>query len=177
MALPSQQELLDLLSYCPITGLLHWRRRPLSAFPSERIANSWNSRYAFTRAFTAIDRKGYNVGAINNVNYRASRVIYKMVHGIEPDQVDHEDGNTLNNRSSNLRNVTGQMNQKNMKTPVTNTSGHIGVCWDKARNKWESKIKCGGKTIHLGRFINFDDAVAARKAAEKQYNFHPNHGR
>lgn len=177
MALPSQQELLDLLSYCPLTGLLHWRRRPVESFSSLRIANSWNSRYAFQKAFTAVDKKGYSIGAINGINYRAARVIYKMVHGYEPDQVDHEDGNTQNNRVWNLRDVPGKVNQKNMKTPVTNTSGHIGVIWDKSKSKWQARIKVDGKTIHLGRFIDFDDAVTARKAAEKQYNFHPNHGR
>lgn len=149
----------------------------MESFDSLRVANWWNSRYAFQQAFTAIDRKGYNVGAINGTNYRASRVIYKMVHGFEPDQVDHEDGNTLNNRSWNLRNVTGAVNQKNMKTPSNNTSGHIGVVWDSDKNRWAARIKVDGKNKYLGRFVNFDDAVAARKAAEKQYNFHPNHGR
>ena len=177
MSLPSQQELLALLSYCPITGMLHWRRRPVTAFSSLRVANWWNSRYAFKEAFTATDKKGYRVGAIDDVNYRASRVIYKMVHGVDPDQVDHEDGNTLNNRIHNLRDVSGSVNQKNMKTPSNNTSGHIGVCWDKKRNKWEAKIKSNGKTIHLGRFTDMADAIAARKAAEVTHNFHPNHGR
>jgi len=34
-----------------------------------------------------------------------------------------------------------------------------------------------GKTIHLGRFDKFEDAVAARKAADIKYGFHPNHGK
>lgn len=177
MTLPDQQTLLSLLSYCPISGLLHWRRRPVESFKSLRVANWWNARYAFKQAFTAVDRKGYNIGAIGDINYRTSRVIYKMVHGIEPDQVDHEDGNTLNNRISNLRNVTGQVNQQNMKKPINNTSGVVGVIWNAGKNAWDARIGVKGKHVNLGRFKTFNEAVAKRKQAEIDYGFHPNHGR
>lgn len=175
--LPDQQTLLSLLSYDSQTGLLFWKEREVSQFQTVRAASTWNARYAGAEAFTAVDRKGYRVGAILGTNYRASRVIFKMLYDIDANQVDHEDGNRQNNRKDNLRNVTGQQNQRNMKKPVTNTSGHIGVSWDAPRNKWQAKIKVDGKTVHLGRFSDIDDAVAARKTAEQKYNFHPNHGR
>ena len=95
--LPPQMTLQALLDYDPVTGLLRWKQRPRSMFNCDRLFNSWNTRYANRIAFTAVDRKGYNVGAILGVNYRASRVIFKLITNIEPNQVDHEDGNTLNN--------------------------------------------------------------------------------
>lgn len=40
----------------------------------------------------------------------------------------------------------------------------------------EATIKVDGRQIHIGYFASFESAVAARKAAEKQYCFHDNHG-
>lgn len=73
--LPTQVELKALLDYDPNTGILIWKYRPRNLFKSNRAYSTWNSRYAGKQAFTAIDKKGYNTGAINNVNYRAPRVI------------------------------------------------------------------------------------------------------
>lgn len=175
--LPPQTTLQALLDYDPVTGLLRWKQRPRSMFNCDRLFNSWNTRYANQIAFTAVDRKGYNVGAILGVNYRASRVIFKLITNIEPNQVDHEDGSTLNNSWVNLRNVTGQQNQMNMKRGSNNTSGTTGVSWNTAKNKWDAVIRHKRKVIRLGRFVDKQDAIDARKAAEKQYGYHPNHGR
>ena len=177
MPLPTQSELQALLSYDPQTGTLVWRKRPRHLFQDERSFKTWNARYANKLAFTSIDRKGYFVGAVNNVNYRAARVIYKLVQGVDANQIDHVDGNRLNNRIENLRNVTGQQNQQNMKRCSRNKSGVTGVSWNKAKNRWDAKITHNRKTTLIGRFINLDDAVAARKQEEIALGFHPNHGR
>jgi hypothetical protein len=51
----------------------------------------------------------------------------------------------------------------------SNKSGVVGVNWDKSRYKWQASLRFKGKKYNLGRFAKFDDAVAARKAAEKIY--------
>lgn len=175
--LPSQSELQQLLDYDPLTGTLTWKSRPCSLFSDLRACSTWNSRYAGKAAFTATTAKGYRVGSINGKLYRASRVIYKMMTGIDPDQVDHEDGDNQNNRWANLREVTGQQNQMNMKRASNNKSGTTGVSWNSSKNKWEAKIKVNQKTIHLGRFDDLQHAITARKAGEVKHGFHPNHGR
>lgn len=48
-----------------------------------------------------------------------------------------------------------------------NKSGFRGVCWDKSREQWVAQIAFQGKNYHLGRYYNIEDAVAARKEAEK----------
>ena len=174
--LPSQQELHALLDYDPLTGVLTWKSRPPSMFMSQRACSTWNSRYAGKRAFTAQDRKGYFVGAIHASNYRASRVIWKWMTGLDADEVDHKDGDNQNNRLNNLRDVTGQVNHKNMKTPVTNKSGHIGVFWREDKQRWIAYIGSRPRII-LGHFTNLADAIAARKQAEIDNDYHPNHGR
>jgi hypothetical protein len=175
--LPSQNELNNLLAYDQFTGKLHWRSRRLSAFPNARACSTWNSRYAGKEAFTATTAKGYYIGGINGKLYRKNRVIYKMMTGIDAIQVDHEDGNNQNDCWNNLRDVTGQQNQMNMKRASNNTSGTTGVSWNSSKKKWEAKIKVNQQTIHLGRFDDIQDAIAARKAAEAKHGFHPNHGR
>jgi hypothetical protein len=57
-----------------------------------------------------------------------------------------------------------------------NTSGRTGVTWDKNHNKWMAKIKVDQKTVNLGRFSDFNDAVKAREAAEEKHGFSQRHG-
>lgn len=106
------------------------------------------------------------------------RLIWLLKTGRWPlEVIDHIDGVTTNNKWVNLRDVSRAENQKNMKMFCNNTSGHRGVCWDKARNTWNARIKVRGITISLGRFTNFEEAKVARLAAEVYHKFHPNHGR
>lgn len=173
----TQQLLLELLSYDPETGNLTWKPRQRASFKDDRSHAIFNTRYANQPAFTAVGKHGYKVGSINNQLYRAHRIIWIMVHGNDPDQIDHINGIRTDNRINNLREVTGKENQKNMKRPVNNTSGHVGVAWDASKNSWLAFITVNRKRLHLGRFKEFEDAIAARKAAETANGFHRNHGR
>lgn len=83
--------------------------------------------------------------------------------------VDHINQDTLDNRDENLRATDRSVNGFNMKQHSHNSTGVNGVVWHKASSKWWARIGCKGKTIHLGLFNNFDDAVRARKQAEEQY--------
>jgi len=146
-------------------------------FTNQRYCKQWNDRYAGKPAFTAVDRKGYLVGAIFDRNYRSHRIIWKMVYGTDPDQIDHVDGNRTNNRLKNLRDVSGRQNQLNMGRGKANKSGVVGVCWDKQRKRWTATITVNRKTVNLGRFVDKDDAIAARRQAEIDHGFHPNNRR
>jgi hypothetical protein len=66
---------------------------------------------------------------------------------------------------------------KNSKLPLHNKSGVIGVHWNKNHKYWCAQIMVDRKTIHLGSFKDINDAIKARKNAEKLYGFHENHGR
>lgn len=60
----------------------------------------------------------------------------------------------------NCRYVDYNVQAANRRMTDKNTSGHVGVSWD--RSKWVAKVQWKGKQIHLGRFENIDDAVKAR---------------
>jgi len=121
---------------------------------------------------------GYLRVRVDGQEYKVSRIIYALHYGDPGDLViDHIDQNTTNNRIENIRAVTNEGNRRNLTKNILNTSGHTGVVWNKTTSKWNAQIKVNNDRIYLGSFSEIKDAVAARKAAEKSYGFHKNHGK
>lgn len=115
-----------------------------------------------------LDGMGYAYGVIDNRHIR----FHRLIMGVDDInyEVDHIDGNTLNNLKSNLRVCIKEENSMNQKISTKNTSGHVGVYWDTSRNKWCATINANKKQIHIGRFENFNDVVEARERAEEKYH-------
>lgn len=90
---------------------------------------------------------------------------YEINHKKHPPHPERK----YDNRKSNLEIVTHSQNMMNMSIPKHNTSGRIGVGWNKCKNKWRAYICVNGKTMHIGYFKNFEDAVKARQEAEIKY--------
>ena len=95
--------------------------------------------------------------------------LHRLLLDFPKDPVDHKDRNKLNNRRENLRIVSNRQNALNSSVNKNNTSGTTGVYFDKSRNKWVAVIKTYGKTIHLGRFVQKEDAIKARLQGELKY--------
>lgn len=171
--MPSQEELQKLLTYDRKTGFLFWKKRPQEMFSARKYWLIWNTRFSGKRAFNVQHHNGYLYGCILGWHYLTHRLVWQLVHGKLPDEIDHINGIRTDNRLVNLRSVTRKENCKNQGRDKRNTSGVTGVCWDFRNAKW--LVRIGHK--HFGRFESFQDAVAARKAAELKHNFHKNHGR
>lgn len=166
----------DLLLYNPDTGELFWKLRDDKYFSIPLHAKRWNAAWAGKKAFTALDKKGYHVGAIFNRGVKAHRIIWLLVNGEEPEQIDHINGVKNDNRIINLRSVSNSENHMNMGIQKNNKSGYPGVYYSIKDKKWISKITKCRKPYTLGYFINLEDAIKAKKIAEREMNFHPNHG-
>jgi hypothetical protein len=163
------EELRELLDYNPDDGTFVWK---------ERAQKSFNKRYAGKEALTANHNNGYKQGTINGGTYYVHRVAFAIYHGRWPsDQIDHINGHKTDNRIANLREVTVSENRKNLSRSSANKSGTTGVHWHNQSNRWRATIDVNGQKKQLGVFSDKREAVLARKAAEVEYGFHPNHDR
>lgn len=84
-------------------------------------------------------------------------------------EVDHKNRDPFDNQRDNLRVVTRSLNAHNSDIQVNNTSGVTGVSWHEVQGKWQVRIIVRKQSIQLGYFSRFEDAVAARIAAERRY--------
>lgn len=82
----------------------------------------------------------------------------------EGKEVDHKDGDGLNNQRNNLRLCTISQNAMNKGNYKNNKSGFKGVCWNSREKKWDATAKLPNKKQkNLGQFKNIEDAILARK--------------
>ena len=119
------------------------------------MSNGCGNRYATTR----LDRKKFSL-------------LHRLVLGIEDTKVDidHINGNGLDNRRENLRVCSRSQNMGNCKKHADGSSRFKGVCWNKNRNKWYARICLNYKPYPLGSYLNEEDAARAyNKAAIEKF--------
>lgn len=75
--------------------------------------------------------------------------------------IDHKDGNKVNNQKLNLRFCTRRQNNLNSIISYKNTSGYKGVSWFKRDKKWRVYSSNNRIQKHLGYFNNINDAKNA----------------
>jgi len=107
-----------------------------------------------------------NTVIVSSANLRSGRIIScgctslaKSISRISPDyenKAKFYDGTIISRIESKTIN-------KN------NSSGESGVFYEKCTNKWKVSIGFKRKRIYLGRYANKEDAIKARKLAEKKY--------
>lgn len=109
------------------------------------------------------DKDGYVV-ATRKINGKTQNFkLHQLILGKKEGRViDHINNNKLDNRRTNLRHITRQANAMNMKK-------ERGVYFFKTRNKWIAQIKYDGKNRHIGCYDTKEEAIQARKEAERTY--------
>lgn len=159
----------NLLTYNPETGDLYWKPRPKELFADlgrrspEHAAANWNSRHAGRKAFTAVGANGYRVGRILGTTFLAHRVIMCLMTGCWPkNDVDHVNGDRLDNRWENLRHATKAQNNRNGKSYGT-TSEYVGVYWNRHLGGYVASVYHNGKRHYCGFSKTDPKSLALRR--------------
>lgn len=116
----------------------------------------------------SIDQKGYCRIMINNKSYKTHRLVFMMHNGYLPEQIDHIDGNKLNNRIDNLRPATNGQNRHNTSIQKNNSSGVKGINWQKRDNKWQARVMLNKKSYQVGYFDTLEEAKQAIQKVREQ---------
>jgi len=156
----NQALLQSLFDYDAETGLLcHKRREGNSA-----KVRAFNIRYA-GRPAGCKQNRGYLQVTVRTSEgsklYLAHRIIYMLVYGYFPDEVDHINRDRRDNRISNLRAANHTQNQANKLAVAAAKSGFRGVWHVRSRDVWRAQCNQNGKTRTLGYFKTKEEAAIA----------------
>lgn len=154
---PPSAEWLSRISYDADTGHFTWVVAA-SGVRKGKIAGSMTSC-------------GYWQIRLNKICYRAHRLAWFVTYGEWPDdEIDHINGNPLDNRIENLRIVDRAGNSQNRwKAHRDNLScGLLGVTWNKQHQRWQAKIVANKVRHHLGYFSDPEPAHEAYMKAKQR---------
>jgi hypothetical protein len=146
------EQVREALTYDPETGEFRWR------VSRGRARSGLIAGYSHTKD----DGRKYWVIGIGKRYIKAHRLVWLYTYGKWPAQdVDHIDGNGLNNKLSNLREATRSENCRNRGANCNGTSGYKGVHWHKRTKTWHARIMANGKSFFLGQFVEREKAHEA----------------
>ena len=153
--LTTSKQIADLFIYK--NNKLYWRNRV-------------NSNVAAGAEAGTVSPLGYVKICYKRQIYYAHRLIFLLVNGFLPDEVDHIDGNPNNNKITNLRAAQRHENCQNTRKRKDNVSGIKNVCWFKPRGKWKVELQVNKKRVHIGYYENITDAAKAATIARNKYH-------
>ena len=156
---PTQERVREALHYDPENGVL-----------TNRAWRGGTAR-AGSVAGTVARRRGTAYRRINldGLFYYAHRLAWLYVHGEWPSEIDHINGDGLDNRLVNLRPVTSHQNHAN-RHKIWGVSRYKGVNRSASkRNPWRAEIQVKGRSIYLGVFPSQEAAARAYDAAAREH--------
>lgn len=167
--------LAQFFNYDPHTGIVTWKWRARSHFPSDRVWTKFNSEFAGQPAGSF--HHGYLRVSLTTCGERRSIYVHRIAWGLmtgewPAETVDHVDGDGVNNKWANLRAATAQQNLRN--TPVRSHSGSgVKGVQSLRGGRFVARITVNKRTIHLGTFSDVGSAQAAfaKKALELHGKF------
>ena len=157
MKLITQKRLKEILDYDLNTGIFVWKV-------------SLNRKIIIGSIAGCLDRFGYILIGINKKSYRAHRLAWLYVYGIWPiNEIDHINGNTGDNKITNLRDVTCNINKQNRQFAQRNNK--LGVLGVSPQGKlFRARITINRKYKHLGSFDTVESAHEKYLTEKRKYH-------
>jgi hypothetical protein len=116
-----------------------------------------NSLLKKLKCFTwYVNKMGY---AVNDTEPR--KTMHRFIMNFPKSNVDHINGNKLDNRKKNLRLCNQSQNTANSSKRKTNKAGYKGVSWNKRYKKWEAYLTKDYKHVFLGYHDTKEKAALA----------------
>jgi hypothetical protein len=152
----------ELLNYCPETGIF-----------TRAITTGYRGCHKAGDAVGSISCNGYFLIGIQRRQYAAHRLAWVIIHGYWPSaDIDHIDGDRLNNSLRNLREATRSENNQNIREARKhNATKLLGASFRKDTGKYTARIVVDGKAFRLGCFKSAEEAHAAYIKAKSE--IHP----
>jgi len=152
------ERVLELLDYSPETGHFTWK---------ENVGKGAGARARGSIA-GYVSSRGYRYISIDRKNVFAHKLAWIVMTGKHPHGViDHIDGDTQNNKWSNLRDTGKVVNGLNRKKASSNSkSGVLGAAFIKSKGKYRATIRVNGRFIHIGYFGTAKEAGEAYARAK-----------
>lgn len=157
------EEVEKLLAFDPESGAFTWLPRSGDSASVVR----WNARFA-SKPAGALLPTGYIGIRLNGDRFLAHRLAWLLTYRRWPEGwLDHKNGDPSDNRIANLRECSPSENHQNRAIQSNNTSGCVGVSFNKHARKWVANIGRDRKQFYLGRFSSREEAEFAYLAAKR----------
>lgn len=161
----TQEVIKRLLHYDPETGVFTWLRPTNNRMKTGGVAGN-------------VHPGRHRSIMVGGKKRPSGHLVFLYMEGTNPpNQVNHINGDILDDRWCNLKLATKTKNSRNARTYTSNTSGTTGVYWHSRDCKWMAQIVVASKRIHIGCFIHKQEAIEARRQAETEHGFHVNRGK
>jgi hypothetical protein len=159
-AQPIASELQSIMDYDSSSGAVVWKVRRHGRGGAISPGDSVGSKNA----------GGYLETKINGYRTYVHRIAWALHHGAWPKgNIDHKDGDRLNNSIDNLRDCSQSTNIENRRIPRSDSKiGIQGV--GKKKNRYYSTIQTHGQRKYLGSFMTAEAAHDAYLKAKRQFH-------
>lgn len=169
--LPDAEILDHLFAFEAGVGILIWKPRPREMFNSDMAFHRWNGAYA-GKAAGRITSSGYRNIKVMGEAFQAHRLIWKLVTGEDPGEIDHKNRNKLDNRMENLRVVSRSENMRNKGVNANNACGEKHIHWMPKLQRWTVQLMVPGKgQRQLAWCKTLGEAVAVRNRLYLEYGY------
>jgi hypothetical protein len=154
----SYDRLREILTYIPDTGVWLWKDPP----PRSKV-NKGDLAGCISRNTKHPDNC-YRRIKIDGRMYKAAILAWFWTYGVWPSKdLDHANGDSLDDRINNLREATDSQNRANSRVPMHNTSGFMGINWNKRNKRWHVRVMKEGYRHWVGAFKSLDEAKEAHR--------------